>query len=355
MLPVLLILGACDDEFPVPEASTVAAKFSVQSNETVISFVNETRVSDDAGSVSYIWNFGDGTSSNETNPTHEYSEVGIYTVQLVAVAQNDLDTYTQEVVVLGALDVRLFYINGNQQEISELRGDISFTLDGVGYGIDYDAVSGKIYYTDDSNGTLMRANLDGSDIEEVADGFSSPRDVALNPAGNKAYVVDRGADAVYVIDLLNGTSEVLYDTSNGLGELPVAIDFFEDNLYITCVEIDFETVWKAKADGSGVENIIGYGAGGYGYGLAIDKVNRHIYFDNQEDGVIMRADLDGANVVPVVEKVGRVYGIAVDGANGQLYFSDRGDGLIKKSDLNGDNLVAVSLELEDPQGIFIIE
>ena len=355
-LLILLFLGACGDaDFPVPQPSTVDAKFSVQSNETVITFVNETRVAENAGNVTYTWNFGDGTISNDVNPVHEYSEVGIYTVQLVAISEDDLDTYSQEVVVLGSLDVRLFYFNGNQQEIAELRGDISFSVDGAGYGIDYDPGSDMIYYTDDTNGTLMRSNLDGSGQEVVADGFSRPRGVALNMAENKAYVVDRGSDAIYVIDLENGTTDVLYSTANGLGELPEAIDYFEGNLYITCVEIDFETVWKAKADGSGIENIIGYGAGGYGYGLAIDKVNGKIYFDNQEDGVIMRANLDGTNVESVVEKVGRVYGIAVDGANDVLYFADSGDGLIKKTDLNGDGLVAVSLELEDPLGIFIID
>ena len=356
LFSVLLFLSACGDaDFPVPQASTVDVRFSVEPNETVITFVNETRVADNAGNVTYTWNFGDGTTSNEANPVHEYSDVGIYTVQLVAISDDDLDTYSQEVVVLGSLDVRLFYFNGNQQEIAELRGDISFNVDGPGYGIAYDAAGGKIYYTDDSNGALMRADLDGSNQELVADGFSRPRGVALNIDDNKAYVVDRGIDAVYVVDLTNGTSEVLYDTSNGLGELPEAIDYFDGNLYITCVEIDFETVWKAKADGSAIDNIIGYGAGGYGYGIAIDKVNSKIYFDNQEDGVIMRSDLDGSNVETVVEKVGRVYGIAVDGTNGQLYFADSGDGLIKKTDLNGNGLVAVSLELEDPLGIFIID
>jgi len=356
ILPAILILGGCgDDDFPVPEASTVDAQFSVESNETVITFINETRVAENAGTVTYTWNFGDGTTSSEENPVHEYQEVGIYTVQLVAVSDNDLDTFSREVVVLGSLDSRLFYINGNQQEINELRGDVSFSIDGIGYGLDFDPANGKLYYTDDSNGLLMRANLDGSSIEEIAAGFNSPRDVALNEAGDKAYVADRGADAIYVVDIATGTSEVLYNTSNGLGELPVAIDYYDGELYITCVEIGFETVWKADASGSGIDNIIGFGAGGYGYGLGLDKVNEKIYFDNQEDGVIMRADLDGSNVEVVVEKVGRVYGIAIDGVNGVLYFADNGDGLIKKTDLDGDGLVAVSLELEDPLGIFILD
>ena len=32
--------------------------------------------------ISYLWNFGDGTTSTEANPTHVYGEKGTYTVEL---------------------------------------------------------------------------------------------------------------------------------------------------------------------------------------------------------------------------------------------------------------------------------
>lgn len=349
------LLACGDDDFPVPQASTVDAAFSFEADEKVVTFMNESRLADNAGTVSYTWNFGDGTFSQEANPVHEYDNVGIYDVSLVAISEDDMDTYEASVVVLGSVEARLFYIDGSARQIAEVQGDVVFETDGTGYGVAYDAVNSKLYYTDASNGTLMRADADGSDAEEVASGFEGARDLALNTTDGKAYVVDRPANEVIEVDLATGETQVLYSTANGLGELPVAIDYYDGYLYITCVEIDFETVWKAKADGSSVENIIGYGAGGYGYGLAVDPVNEKIYFDDQENGVILRSNLDGTGIETVVEKVGRVYGIVIDNTNGKFYFSDTGDGLIKKANLDGSELVPVTLELDDPLGLAIVE
>lgn len=40
------------------------------------------------GAVSYLWFFGDGTTSTATNPTHTYNALGQYTVKLVATGAN---------------------------------------------------------------------------------------------------------------------------------------------------------------------------------------------------------------------------------------------------------------------------
>ena len=47
---------------------------------------------------SYIWNFGDGNTSNDVHPTHSYSQNGIYNVTLIAIdnnACNVVDTITK--------------------------------------------------------------------------------------------------------------------------------------------------------------------------------------------------------------------------------------------------------------------
>ena len=32
----------------------------------------------------FEWNFGDGSTSNEINPVHTYSDPGVYTIRLIA-------------------------------------------------------------------------------------------------------------------------------------------------------------------------------------------------------------------------------------------------------------------------------
>jgi len=49
---------------------------------------------DDGTIVSYLWNFGDGNTSTEQNPTHSYEKTGTYNVTL-KVTDNDGATHTQ--------------------------------------------------------------------------------------------------------------------------------------------------------------------------------------------------------------------------------------------------------------------
>ncbi|MGZ5245744.1 MAG: PKD domain-containing protein [Flavitalea sp.] len=61
------------------------ASFSLdRTNVCVPSTVNFTDLStDNSGTiVSYLWNFGDGTTSTERNPSHSYAQAGFYTVDL---------------------------------------------------------------------------------------------------------------------------------------------------------------------------------------------------------------------------------------------------------------------------------
>lgn len=50
---------------------------------------------------SYLWNFGDGTTSVEQNPTHQYAQTGQYSVQLIAFNDCSSDTTSQQLTILG--------------------------------------------------------------------------------------------------------------------------------------------------------------------------------------------------------------------------------------------------------------
>jgi PKD repeat protein len=59
----------------------------------VIEFV-DTSTDDDGTLLSWYWNFGDGTTSYETNPTHQYSQTGTYQVSLTVTDNNGADDTT---------------------------------------------------------------------------------------------------------------------------------------------------------------------------------------------------------------------------------------------------------------------
>jgi len=58
---------------------------------SIANFVNTT-----SSAQSFVWDFGDGTSSTEENPSHEYTSAGNYTIQLIATNPNGSDTIRKE-------------------------------------------------------------------------------------------------------------------------------------------------------------------------------------------------------------------------------------------------------------------
>lgn len=74
------------------------AMFSHLNSTTPVQFVNSS-----TNAMDYFWNFGDGTSSSEENPTHDYPYDGMYTVTLIASAcgLNDTVSETFWVATLG--------------------------------------------------------------------------------------------------------------------------------------------------------------------------------------------------------------------------------------------------------------
>jgi len=86
---ITLVVNATGTELPIADFSASTTNATV--NET-ISFTDESAFSP----TSWLWDFGDGTTSTEQNPTHSYSAIGTYTVQLTVENENGSDTEIKE-------------------------------------------------------------------------------------------------------------------------------------------------------------------------------------------------------------------------------------------------------------------
>ncbi|WP_274428173.1 PKD domain-containing protein [Desulfosarcina sp. BuS5] len=87
-----------------PGASTSGSQTSGAANEAVY-FAGSGSDSDVDGSiVSYLWNFGDGTTSSEQNPSHVYTAPDTYNVTLT-VTDNEGASGEDSVDVVIAADL----------------------------------------------------------------------------------------------------------------------------------------------------------------------------------------------------------------------------------------------------------
>lgn len=68
--------------------------------------------------VAYLWDFGDGETSTESNPTHIYSRPGKYTVSLTVYYEND----TEETIT------KIYYINVGFSPLNGYRTNKAFSL-----------------------------------------------------------------------------------------------------------------------------------------------------------------------------------------------------------------------------------
>lgn len=85
---IQLHLGNCED----PQTT-----FSASSTELDANF---TQATTNTGATSYVWDFGDGNSSTDENPTHTYATGGVYNVCLTVTDFCGTDTYCEDITIV---------------------------------------------------------------------------------------------------------------------------------------------------------------------------------------------------------------------------------------------------------------
>ena len=143
LLAILLISG-CSLLFKEPESCFEASVYrSVP--EKSISFSNCS-----TNGESYLWDFGDGTTSTDANPTHSYTSYGNYTVSLITTLKEEKMDSLERTVVVGDLLLEQVafsrFFTGTQEPVTfsilDSRGSLVqapyFIIDKDGFQVNFD-------------------------------------------------------------------------------------------------------------------------------------------------------------------------------------------------------------------------
>ena len=165
-------------------------------------------------------------------------------------------------------------------------------------GIALDVAAGKMYWTDYRANTIRRANLDGSNVEDlVVTSLGNPYGIALDVAGGKMYWTDAGTEKIQRADLNGSHVEDLViaglDSPRG-----IALDVAAGKLYWT--DRSSDKIQRANLDGSGVEDLVTTESPSHRDGLALDVASGKMYWTERRLGKIQRANLDGTGIEDVL-------------------------------------------------------
>lgn len=186
-------------------------------------------------------------------------------------------------------------------------------------GIALDLAGGKMYWTEPTINKIRRADLNGSAVEDlITTGLDWPWSIALDVADGRMYWTEVGKKLfqdpdgnIHRADL-DGTNR--QELVTGIDEpLAFALDVQDGKMYWGDFVLPSPAIQRANLDGTGVQDVVLsptppslVGPAG----ITLDLSGRRMYLAGV---AIARADLDGSNAVVILDSTVRATpGIALD-------------------------------------------
>ena len=158
-------------------------------------------------------------------------------------------------------------------------------------GIALNLMAGKIYWTAGVTNKIQRSNLDGSNIEDIVTGLGDPRGLAININAGKIYWTDTLTDKIQRANLDGSELEDL--VSGQSFPQGIALDVPRGRMYWA----QGNWIWSAKLDGTDANPEFQFSGA---IGIALDLKDRKIYWTNNNDNKIQRANFDGTLIEDLV-------------------------------------------------------
>ncbi|MDF7801041.1 SMP-30/gluconolactonase/LRE family protein [Pontiellaceae bacterium B1224] len=163
-------------------------------------------------------------------------------------------------------------------------------------GLVLDNATDTLYFIDSETAWLNALDLNTAELTQLAAGWLRPNDMVLDRANNALFITDSGWDIV-----------VRYDLN------------FHNWTYIFPPASELDGVW----------------------GIDVVPETGHIYMSDHQTNAIMRADLNGSNLVILVENQETPRGLCVDRHHGRLYWLEAESGELRSSTLEGFDVQTV--------------
>ena len=214
-----------------------------------------------------------------------------------------------------------------------------------------DIPGGKIYWTGWLTGRIRSANLDGSNLQDlvVKTGQGNPHSIALDLAAGKMYWTEWTIGKIQRANLDGSNIEDLITTGLSAPD-DIELDVANSKMYWTDTGTD--KIQRANLDGSNIEDLVTTGLSAPD-AITLDLVGRKVYWTDVGTYKIQRANLDGSHIEDLITTgLELPAGITLDPIGGKIYWTDWGTHKIQRANLDGSNIEdLVTTGLDAPIGI----
>jgi PKD repeat protein len=310
---------------------------------------------------SCLWSFGDGTFSRERNPVHTYEQAGDYTVILtvtpcrgepVSVRKDDYITVTSG---FGSPPTRMWCYYGDDERGRICRSELVPPYEGKHSGAneclnhtirvphDFALLDATLFWTDQDRQKIYAADVTPGQPDNVASAVlcaARPYGLTIDPEALKLCWIEEDS-RVMRANLDGSALEEFLFWSDRIDDL--AFDSIGRNLYFVATE---ESGGVPRPQEEGPFSILSIGVDGGSAAtivnewgavitaIAIDQVDRKVYWYSEGDDVIFvakikRANLDGTDIETIVSDVPGVGDLAVDEQDRRIVWVSYVDGIAK--------------------------
>ena len=228
------------------------------------------------------------------------------------------------------------------QEVEVIVSGVNITT-----GIAFDAVNRKIYWSGGQPAGIYRANLDGTNIELLIGscgpgGLCGYENIALDIASGKMYWTESGINRQYYklrrANLDGSNVEDVIPTTELTRPYGIALDLFSGKVYWAEGALGSVSgkIRRANLDGTNIEDLIAVGL--CTFGLELDLAGGKMYWTNNNEGQLWRANIDGTLPELLVSGLDNPLGLALDLVNSKIYCAEHYAGIIKMANLDGTDV-----------------
>jgi hypothetical protein len=209
------------------------------------------------------------------------------------------------------------------------------------WDIDLDPFDRKLYWSEPLSGSIYRANLDGTNTEQIIQQITHEDilGLAVDPYHDKLYWTDHDLANIMRSNLDGTGTENLYHVPGPLQDVrDIAVDPFGEKIYW----INKSTLSWSNLDGTNPQVLVPLSIDFEA--LSLDLVHQKIYWSSELfNPRIARANLDGSNVENILfgSSVVRPDGLVVDGIAGKMYWTDITDSRIRRANLDGTQIETI--------------